>query len=195
MIEIGQVKLVQIQIKPLKVGEKADRYYDPAGIRQVDHLRLTTDGVIGITPDGTEIVDIHNATHPQTRNNGTNGISIGFTSHYHAMRTRFGDHLKEGIAGENILIQADQPFRLEDLGERIAFQSAVSGELIVCHVTHILAPCREFSGFCAGRGIPEATLKAALQFLGEGQRGFKIKLAESRQQPLLRIGDRVFLMD
>ena len=194
MREIGRVKLVQIQRSTLKAGEKPYRYYDPAPLLAVAGLLLAPAGVIGITADRERVMDIHHAEHPRSKNQrGLNGISIGFTSHYRAMRERFGSHLIDGCAGENILIESDQTFARSDLGQRLAIEVA-DGALAVLANLLVAAPCVEFSQFAASQGerLPADALKATLQFLDGGMRGFYAGLTSGSHEPIVRAGDRVF---
>jgi hypothetical protein len=85
MREIGKIQQLQIQTSSLKVGERPHRRYDPSPIMQVERLRITPEGVIGIAGDGSRITDIHHARHPHSRNDGDNAVSIGFTAHYTLM--------------------------------------------------------------------------------------------------------------
>lgn len=170
MEQIGTIQRLQIQTGRLKVGEAPNRRYDPAGILAVERLLLTPDGATGITANGDALVDIHNARHPDSRNNGDNPISIGFTAHYAAMRARFGAHLTDGIAGENLIIASERAYTLADFGGYLTIEH--DGTPHRFRVLKIAAPCREFSTFCAGRPIDGADLKDALQFLHAGRRGF-----------------------
>src|SRR5579864_7209684 len=100
--EIGRIKQVQVQRSSLKLGESPNIYYDPTPLLIVARLLVTPYGAIGITGHGEEVIDIHHVHHPRTKNaKGILDLSIGFTSHYVAMRERFGDWFREGCAGEN----------------------------------------------------------------------------------------------
>src|SRR6266536_499123 len=168
---LGRIVRLQIQRSSLKVGEKPNRWFDPAPLLPVDELTLTPSGAIARLPDGGQLLDIHHASHPVTRNNGTNDISVGFTGHYAAMRARFGLHLPDGIAGENILIESSAIVRPSDLGADLAIRPAAGGELIWLRGVRVMPPCVEFSTYAGRSSEPEA-LKSALQFLGDGLRGF-----------------------
>ena len=112
---IGTVVRLQVQESSLKVGAKP-RSYDPAPIRSVTAVSLSRSGVVGLPGNGETLVDVHHHDHPDSKNrDGENGISLGFTTHYAAMRNRFGEHLTDGVAGENILIAVDRQFSAEDL--------------------------------------------------------------------------------
>jgi hypothetical protein len=195
MIQIGVIKLVQVQRSSLKLGQKPDRRYDPAGLLTVDSLELSADGVIGLTADGGRIVDIHNARHPDNKNRGDNGVSIGFTSHYRDMRLKFGDHLTDGIAGENIIIEAERGFQLADLGERLVIVNPATGQQFTLQTLGVADPCEPFSRFAAGRDLDAPEMKATLQFLGAGKRGFLVTPADGSAQLVVQAGDVVYRAD
>ncbi|HEY1349632.1 MAG TPA: hypothetical protein VGF67_08420 [Ktedonobacteraceae bacterium] len=194
MRQIGQVKQVQIQRGPLKQGNKPQRFYDPAPLLVVEHLLLTAEGVIGVTSDGEQLIDIHHATHPQSRNVGVNSISLGFTSHYRAMRAKFGAHLSDGLAGENILVEADEEFLRAIPGGRMALQAQEGGELIYLEHLKVAAPCVEFSHFALQErtSASAAALREALVFLDHGLRGFYATL-RGAQPCVLRTGASLFV--
>jgi hypothetical protein len=190
---IGRIKLVQIQRSSLKAGERPNRYYDPAPLLPVDSLLLSPGGVVGQSA-GEQLIDVHNADHPDSKNlRGINGISIGFTSHYREMRERCGPHLSDGIAGENILVESDRSFALADLGQRLVIQTA-TGALVHLAELVVAAPCNEFSQFAANQAerLPPEALKATLQFLNDGRRGFYATLASTPSDAIVRAGDLVF---
>jgi hypothetical protein len=196
MHEIGTIKLVQVQRSSLKAGERPYRYYEPTPLLAVEGLLLSPDGVVGLAADGERLIDVHNARHPTSKNQrGINGISVGFTSHYQAMRERFGPHLTDGIAGENILVEADRAFALEELGEQLAIETA-SGAIVYLSSVVVAAPCVEFSQFAAGQGerLPPEALKAALQFLDQGMRGFYAASVGDSTNAIVRAGDRVLVV-
>ena len=198
MHEIGYIKLLQVQQSALKVKHHAFGYYDPTPLLAVESLLLSPDGVIGITSDGRRVIDVHHVDHPASRNHkGVNGVSVGFTSHYEAMRSKFGDHLVDGCAGENILVEADDIITLADLGKRLAIQTQKTGELIHLTRLKVAAPCVEFSQFAASSGMamPAHQLKETLQFLDGGKRGFYATVARQSDEMLVQAGDKVFVDD
>ena len=193
MREIGTVKHLQVQRSPLKSGENPNRIYNPAPLLKVERLLLFPQGVIGVTDDGGEIVDVHNADHLNSKNSRVNGVSVGFTAHYVAMRGRFGEHLTDAIAGENILVEAGDTIKLADLGKRLAFQNPASGTLVYLDDLMVADPCEPFSRFalCQNPPVPAALMKETLQFLGDGMRGFYA----TATQGSIQVGDRVFAFD
>jgi hypothetical protein len=194
MREIGSIKQLQIQRASLKQGQRPLRYYDPALLLVVERLRLGPGGVVGIDATGEQLVDMHHAEHPESKNRqGVNSISIGFTSHYRAMRDRFGAHLADGCGGENILVETDRRWAAEELGESLVIQSA-DGRAITLASVIVAAPCVEFSRFAHLSADPLTSdeLRSTLQFLDGGMRGFYARLEDGQAEAEVREGDRVF---
>ncbi len=193
---LGEIVKLQVQVESLKVGETNRRRYDPAGLREVAALVLSGDGVEGVTSGGTTLDDVHNLTHPATKSRrGSNGISIGFTSHYRAMRERFGEHVVDGIAGENILVRVDDPDALFTEGElaRGVVIQTVGGETVRLADVIVAAPCVEFSRFALqfpDDARPDRTVTAAVQFLDAGMRGFYSRYQGTTAR--IAIGDRLY---
>ena len=175
-----------MQRSSLKAGQKPESSYDPTPLLVVERLRLSSRGVIGITAEGREIIDVHHADHPQSKNREDNGVSIGFSSHYESIRTQYGEHLWDGCAGENILVEVEtgRIFTQPDLGSSIAILSQATGQFVSLTDLQIAAPCVEFSRFAANFGmpLPPDQQKAALQFLDEGRRGFYATLLNDKDQ-------------
>jgi hypothetical protein len=183
---------LQVQTASLKVEGKPRRY-DPAPIRVVPALQVTSGGVTGLADDGTMIADVHHADHPLSKNRkGTNGISLGFTAHYAAMRARFGDHLVDGIAGENILIEVSRRFQEDDLARGLVIEDG-DGVRLVLRPIIVAAPCVEFTRFALrvpDDVRPDRTVTEALRFLDGGMRGFyAVAVGEPAQ---VRLGAPVY---
>lgn len=196
MREIGRIKRLQIQRSTLKPGERLHRYYNPAPILGVPRLLLSPRGVIALTENRQEIMDLHHADHPMTHNSkGKNGVSIGFTTHYQAMRAQYGEHLVDGIAGENILVETDRAFALADLGQRVVIENQQTGQRVYLYDFKVAAPCVEFTHYAVNHGLslPAAELKAALQFLDGGRRGFYARITEQDTPIVIQSGDRVYI--
>jgi hypothetical protein len=193
--ELGRIVLLQIQVASLKAGVHPHRYYDPAPLRSVDRLLLEPAGCVGATASGERVVDVHHAQHPQTKNRrGLNGLSINFTSHYQAMRERFGMHLSDGIAGENILVESKDSLALDELGDAIFIRRAGGSTIRLADIV-VATPCVEFSRFAnfGGERLTSAELRSTLQFLDDGRRGFYASLAENAAEPVIEVGDRVYI--
>jgi hypothetical protein len=196
MHQIGIVKQLQVQRASLTVGEKPNRSYDPTPLVVVQKLYLTRNGGIGQSLEGERIVDIHNNTHPLSRNRGDNGISLGFTSHYQTMRTRFGLHITDGVAGENILVETEAELTSTKLAHGLIIQSRQTGESLYLTAIAAISPCLEFAHFAMReREASNEQIKETLQFLQHGRRGFYAKLATGQDEGIIEVGDVVFVGD
>ncbi|HEV8383031.1 MAG TPA: hypothetical protein VGQ29_15695 [Gemmatimonadales bacterium] len=175
MRTIGTVTRLQIQRGSLKRGEKPTRVYDPTPLLSVPALNVTPDGALGASPADAEawIVDVHHRAHPSTKNeDGLHGISLGFTSHYEAMREHFGDRVQLGCAGENIIAKTEQRFTYDELAGGVAILSPEGKERVRLRVLQVAHPCRPFTGWALGKTVEPQELKRHLQFLDDGMRGF-----------------------
>jgi hypothetical protein len=193
MRELGTIARIQIQESSLKRGERPRRWYDPSPLRQVPALTLTPDGVTAADEAGNRLVDVHHRGHPSSKNSGgRNGISFGFTAHYRAIRRRFGEHLDDGVAGENVLVETDLPVGLADLEAGLLVETE-DGPVRLEHVV-VAEPCVEFSRYALRYELDmpsDARVAEAIESLRRGVRGF---YATYSGEPItLRVGDRVLL--
>jgi len=173
MRTIGRISRLQIQRGSLKSGAKPTRRYDPAPLLSVPKLNVTPEGALGAIEDGAWVVDVHHRAHPHTKNeDGLHGISLGFTSHYDAMREHFGARVVVGCAGENIIAETDGRFTYEDLVEGVAILTPEGQERVRLRVLQVAHPCRPFTGWALGKQVEPEELKRHLQFLDGGMRGF-----------------------
>jgi hypothetical protein len=195
METIGRIVRLQVQLSSLKGGERPLRRYEPAPLRAVPALLLSAGGVLGVAEDGREVLDVHHRDHPASKNReGVNGISVGFTGHYAAMRARYGPHLGDGIAGENILVETPYSYPEQDLTGGVVIETA-GGQTVRLERVVVAEPCVEFSRY-ALRYDPDArtdrAVTAALTFLGDGMRGY---YASYRGEPArIALGDRVSIV-
>ena len=189
---LGKIIRLQIQPSALTLGERPNRYYDPAALLAVNELILTRNGAAARLPGGELVLDIHNAEHPQNLNDeGENDLSINFTSHYDAIRAKFGasDRLFNGCGGENILIETGEPIPLETVRGGVAVRTQAGGIAWLRQVI-VARPCNPFTHYAARQTEPES-IKAALQFLDNGRRGFYCGLEHG--EATVRVGDAVFV--
>lgn len=194
MRELGQVRLVQVQPAGMVIETPAGDFYDVTRRVEVERLLITALGIEADLANGEHVLDIHHMEHPDKAYKD-DLVSIGFTSHYAAMRERFGEHMQDGTAGENIIIASDREIWLEDLGQQVLIENAETGQQTVFEILRIARPCNEFSHFVANSQharLPAAELKSTLQFLDHGRRGFLLALAEGQSACTVQAGDRVF---
>jgi hypothetical protein len=191
---IGRVTRLQVQQASLKVGEKPRRRYEPAPLLSVPALTLEPGGVVGHPASGDSVIDVHHREHPASKHvGGTNGISVGFTAQYAAMRSRFGDHLWDGVAGENVIVDAERPITGADLADGLLIETTDGRR---ARLTDLVPaePCVEFSRYALGlddEAPSDERVSAALRFLRDGTRGF---YARCEGEPTeIRVGDRVYL--
>jgi hypothetical protein len=177
VILLGRVVRLQIQTASLKLGERPNRTYDPAPLVPVPALQLSPRGAsANATEAGDTLFDVHHADHPASKYEAGREVSFGFTSHYGHMRGRYGEHIATGCAGENILLEAEDPdrlYRLEDFSGGLAFVSAATGAAVRLDAVIVADPCVEVSRFSLAD--PKASpqdIKPVLQFLGDGMRGY-----------------------
>jgi hypothetical protein len=112
------------------------------------------------------------------------------------MRREFGEHMVDGVAGENIIVEYPAEVWPEDLGESLTIENQDTGETAVLNFVSFTEPCIEFSRFCLQRPnghVPGPRLGEVLRFLGGGRRGFLLSIDASRKPITVRRGDRVFL--
>ncbi|MCS6910503.1 MAG: MOSC domain-containing protein [Anaerolineales bacterium] len=191
MTPLGKIVHLQIQRASLKTGEKPNRIYDPAPLLAVQSLTLTPHGAEAHLPDGSVLLDIHNARHPETKNSeNENALSIGFTHHYELMRRRFGEHVPLGCGGENIIVETERRIELSEVAGGLVIQTA-DGALVRLENVRVAEPCRPFAGYLLGRQVDGDTLKAGVQFLQAGMRGYYLRLAGDAPATV-RLGDAVF---
>jgi hypothetical protein len=192
---LGKVKLVQVQPSGLIIETPTGYFYDVARRVEVDRLVITSKGIEAITPKGERVLDIHHIDHPDKAYGNDDLISIGFTSHYEAMRGRFGDHMVDGTAGENIIIEFEDEVWSEDLGECVVIENSETGHQTLLDMVSFAAPCEEFSHFAAdsqNERLPADELKDTLRFLNNGRRGFLLVLRAGQEPATVQPGDRVF---
>lgn len=192
---VGEIVLLQVQVRSLKRGERPRSWYDPGPITTVEAIEIDPGGVTGIdAAGGPTIGDVHHRDHPASRFRGENGVSFGFTSHYERMRDRFGDHLRTGSAGENIIIGTERVYEESDLVQGVV---VVSGQgPVELGAVESVKPCSEFSKWCLRYShdrVPDAAVTDALKFLFSGTRGLLATIEQDTQPwPRIEVGDLVY---
>lgn len=193
MKKIGEIKRLQVQPVLVKSGDPAQ--YDPAGLVAVAHLVIDEIGVMGRTADGRQLLDVHHPDHPNSRYRGSNGVSVGFTFHYEHMRSHFGPHMVTGCAAENILIDTDRILTLPEFGRYLLIRRTAADRWVVLQEPQVAAPCLPFSRFAAQEVQNSAKVKAALQFLHQGMRGYYLTPVNGSADTVVAVGDSVFTAD
>lgn len=185
--EIGCVVKLQVQTGPLKQGPNRDQYR-PVNLLEVPTLEITERGVVGWQGE-TAIVDVHHQDHPHAAGQRGHTLSFNFTSHYEAIRGRYGEHVYTGCGGDNLVFTAAGPITLADLQGELVLKTQEGGCGRVLPPT-VATPCLSYSHYILNYPSPTPTqLKETLQFLHHGQRGF---YADWQGEPLrVRPGDRL----
>ncbi|MCI0711207.1 MAG: hypothetical protein L0154_13700 [Chloroflexi bacterium] len=192
---VGKIIRLQVQTRSMKQNlADGRRVYQPEGaLASVDEIMVDSDGIMALI-DGLIIIDKHNATHPESHNNGANPVSVGFTSHYDDMRSQFGDHVTDGLAGENIIVQTAMPIPEAMVDADIVFKTA-SGDYIILQDVYAMPPCEPFTRYCLSYAPGEGEareIKSGLQFLSKGVRGFA-GTPNNAQKITLRVGDKMLV--
>src|SRR6185437_1599794 len=106
------------------------------------------DGAFGFAPGQGWIVDIHHRAHPDSKNpDGQNGVSIGFTTHYGAMRERLGSRIELGCAGENVIVETTRRFAIADIETGVVILAPDGSERLRLSVLDVAHPCKPFTGW------------------------------------------------
>ncbi len=195
--ELGCVKLMQVQPSGLIIETPSGKFYDASRRLEVDRLQITSLGIEATTPEGERVLDIHHISHPDKAYHNDDLVSIGFTSHYEAMRARFGQHMVDGIAGETIIIESEEEVWPEDLGKRIVIENQHTGHRALLDLITFASPCRSFSLFAIRsqhEQPPADKLKDTLQFLENGRRGFLLVLSDGQEAAVVQRGDKVLVV-
>ena len=182
--QLGEIALLQIQTGEL-TGKGG---YDTRMLIPVDTLRLTPDGVFGLS-DGEWIADRHHRMHPAARHwRAEDTLSFGFTSHYDLMWGLFR-HTRLGIAGENVIVVTDQMVNAEDIAGGIHIETNVGQ--VELGKPEALEPCVEFTRFMKSR--PDASareVKPDREKLRNGVRGYVVSIPDP-EPVVVGLGDLV----
>jgi hypothetical protein len=199
---LGQVGQVQLQPNGLIIGSPGKTptgyFFDPSRLVEVDQLTITPLGIEATLPDGEHVLDIHHINHPDKAYGDDDLVCVGFSAHYEAMHRQFGDHIKMGIAGENIIIDYPEEIWPDTLGQKLGIENQTTGEVAVLEMVSHASPCTEFSQFCLQSPYEKPAadaMKKTLQFLSNGRRGFLLVLGGQHDAVGVRAGDQVFLLD
>lgn len=186
MTALGRVVRIQVQRDPIKL--KGEGYF-PEPLLHGEEAAIGPQGIV-LRHGDAWVVDSHHGAHPRGKGGGNRALSIGFTSHYDAMAGRFGS-APLGIAGENLIVEADGIVTEADLAGTIVV-SAADGEIPLTGA-RVAAPCKEFCTFMLGETgvLPLEQIQGHMDFLADGMRGFILDVAHLEQHHLVRVGDEV----
>ncbi len=193
MQSLGQIVRLQIQGRSVKHGERPSRWYSPQPLLAVPRVTLSPGGVSGQGEQGEPLIDVHHCDHPASKFSAAldNSVSIGFTGHYHAMRERFGEHLANGVAAENLLVDAEGTIGESDLADGLLIETQDGQRIALQHI-RVAEPCLEFTRYALRYALDtpsDGAVQQALAFLRGGLRGF---YASYQGDPVtLHLGDRV----
>ena len=192
MRPIGAIIRLQAQRASLKVGQRPWQRYDPAPLLPAVALTIAEGGATGHLESGEVVMDVHHRDHPASKNrHGHNAISVGFTSHYAAMRARLGERLTDGLAGENLLVASDGFISEDDLRGGLLIETA--GGWVRLSGARVAEPCAPFSRYLLGRPAAGRALSETLAFLRGGMRGYYV--VYHGPPVMLHTGDLVFMAD
>lgn len=192
---LGPIGQVQLQPVSIKQGRGSAETYHPRGLLPVECLLFDGQGIQGVTVEGEQRLDVHHPAHPASRFRGKNGISLGFTAHYEAMCERFGAHMTLGCAAENIIIRTAERITLERLRRYVLIHNRASDGWLVLTGTFVAEPCLPFARFAIEHTPTPSEIKAALQFLHQGTRGFYVTLDPASTTNIAQVGDPVYVAD
>ena len=90
------------------------------------------------------------------------------------------------------MVETAESFNLEQLGHALVIQTA-GGATVTLNQVSIAAPCEPFSRYCLNLDSQPAAavMKATLQFLDKGTRGFYLLLAGKTAD--IQVGDKLFI--
>jgi hypothetical protein len=181
---IGEIQLLQMQLYAMTgTGE-----YDLDALIEADRLRLTSDGLYGLS-DHAWIMDRHHRHHPDARHwHAADVLSFGFTSHYDHMWKMFR-RTPVGIAGENIIVDTPDMLTIDDIADGMRIET--DHGTLEFNSPEIAEPCVEFTRFLTDRRDADASdLKPWREMLRNGVRGYVVGI-EGDAPFEVATGDRV----
>jgi len=124
---------------------------------------------------------------------GANGVSVGFTGHYATLRDRFGAHVVDGCAAENILITSSGVVSLDQPHLWIVIEQAATRRHYMLGQAAVAEPCMPFARWLAGQDTTPTPdqIRTTLQQLRHGMRGFYLAVPPVAEPILVQPGDRV----
>ncbi|MCY3580644.1 MAG: hypothetical protein OXH33_08840 [bacterium] len=173
--KVGEVIKMQVHRKPLLAN--GEYRLDP--LAEVSALRLTSAGTIGF--DGVSwVLDSHHRHHPSFKaSHRTRALSVGFSSHYEDIWSRFTP-IPLGAGGENLIVSGERVITESDLtgGIRIG-PNGSEGSSVTLSGAKVAEPCVPFTRLVTGRteAAPDE-IAADRECLRQGIRGYVMPLDE-----------------
>jgi len=177
--KVGEVIKMQVHRKPLLAN--GEYRLDP--LAEVSVLRLTSAGTIGF--DGVSwVLDSHHRHHPSFKaSHQTRALSVGFSSHYEDIWSRFTP-IPLGAGGENLIVSSERVITESDLAGGIRIGSdGTDGSSVTLSGAKIAEPCLPFTRLVTGRTESESEsesedIAADRECLRNGIRGYVMPLEE-----------------
>lgn len=183
---VGEVRLLQMQHYAM-TGKGS---YDVGALVEAERLRLTRDGLYGLSKDAW-IMDRHHRHHPDSKYwSASDVLSFGFTSHYDHMWKLFRK-TPLGIGGENIIVEARDMLKIDDIAGGLKVETDHGS--VEFRSPEVVEPCVEFTRFMTGRSDADAReLKPSREKLRKGVRGYVTGFDGDEPFEIAR-GDAVFV--
>ena len=124
-------------------------------------------------------------------------LSIGFTSHYAAVRDRFGNG-RLGCAAENVIVEHDRIVTVDDLAGGVQIRSADGDVVVDLEPATVAKPCVPYTKYLLDDyDADDETVAPHRDFLDGGMRGFVLGLNDiGIDEPVtIRPGDQLWVAD
>jgi len=165
---VGEIALLQMQLYVMTRRGA----YDLRALVEADKLRLTSDGLYGLSHDAW-IVDRHHRHHPGAKRwHPSKVLSFGFTSHYDHMWSVFRK-TPLGHAGENVIVETSEMLTIEDIAGGMMIETRDGS--ITFSSPEVAEPCVEFTRYLTDRSDADAgELTPWREKLRNGVRGYVV---------------------
>jgi MOSC domain-containing protein YiiM len=173
---IGIVERLQVQRTSMK---NRSHTYDLSSLVPAAAAMVEEGGMTAMTPSG-DVLDVHHAGHPGSYcNNPARRLSVMTVADYERIRKKFGSHVANGTAGENILVDSAGPLLIDELDGRVMLRTDTGSHVLLTGMT-AAAPCLAFARFVLDRNDADAVdedVRSALRYLGSGTRGYYARVS------------------
>lgn len=190
LVPVGLIVLLQIQKEKLNVARPGGKRYETTSLVRMRSLKVSREGVIAKL-DGGWVLDRHHSAHPTEvpDHRPHRIVSIGFSGHYKLIEREVG-WAPLGTAGENIIVDAEERVRHEDVARGFVIRTS-AGDLEF-DPPDVLNACVPFTRFLLrDQDAPPPRVLPALDFLGGGMRGYSMGAGRVTDYATVRTGDLV----